>query len=227
MASAGPRASLADAFGVRWAATSRIAHSCGFERTGLRRPLGLLLLQAVREGAEIELEVEHAIALVLRLGSATIVLASRSLAGPALGAAVATIATIATISTISPVATLTAPIIQIRTIDRDGTIGYGAATPVKKGMRTATVAYGYADGIFRNAKLSAWAGDIECPMLGRVSMDMTCYDVTQVPESQLKTLERLTLIDDRQPVDKAAEICNTIGYEIFTRLGNRIQRVYV
>lgn len=128
-----------------------------------------------------------------------------------------------------PVATLSAPILQLRQIDRDGTIGYGATTPVTKGMRTATVACGYADGIFRSAshQLNAWAGDIECRMLGRVSMDMTCYDVTQVPELQLQTLERLTLIGGPQPVDKVAEICDTIGYEIFTRLGNRIERQYL
>ncbi|MFO1242903.1 MAG: alanine racemase [Rickettsiales bacterium] len=126
------------------------------------------------------------------------------------------------------VATLSAPIIQIRHIDKDGTIGYSATAPVKKGMRTITVAMGYADGIQRLAsnKLSAWLGDYECRMLGRVSMDMTCYDVSHIPPADLEKAESVTLIDAHQTVDDVAKICDTIGYEIFTRMGNRVRRLY-
>lgn len=127
------------------------------------------------------------------------------------------------------VATLVAPIIQIRTIDQNGTIGYGASAEVKKGMKTATVAFGYADGLQRLAsnKLSVWITGRECRMLGRVSMDMTCYDVSSIPDSELEKAEYATLIGEQQTVDDVAKICNTIGYEIFTRIGNRVRRIYV
>lgn len=127
------------------------------------------------------------------------------------------------------VAKLTAPIVQLRHVDQDGTIGYGATVPVKKGMKTVTVAFGYADGLQRIASntLSVWIGEYECKMLGRVSMDMTCYDVSHVPDAELEKAESVTLIGEHQTVDDVAKICGTIGYEIFTRIGNRVRRIYI
>lgn len=127
-----------------------------------------------------------------------------------------------------PVAVLKGPILQVRHLDRDETIGYGGTVPVKKGMRIATVGLGYADGVLRNGsnRLGGHIGDYAVPLLGRVSMDMTCFDVTDVPETLLAAEGYVTLIGPRQGVDRVAEICHTIGYEVFTRLGARVRRVY-
>lgn len=126
------------------------------------------------------------------------------------------------------VATLDAPILQLREVDRDETIGYGATTRVTKGMRTATIAIGYADGIFRNLshRFSGFIGGAEVPMLGRVSMDMLCFDVSYVPPAQIEKNPAITLIGKVQGVDRVAELCHTIGYEVFTRIGARVKRVY-
>lgn len=126
------------------------------------------------------------------------------------------------------VATWTAPILQIRAIERDQPIGYGATRTVTRGMKVATVASGYADGLHRTASnmLPAWIGEHRCPMLGRVSMDLTCYDVTEVPYGVLEQSGRVTLMGQQQPVDTVAEAYGTIGYEVLCHVGNRLTRDY-
>lgn len=127
------------------------------------------------------------------------------------------------------VAELTAPVLQIREADRDQTVGYGATAEVKKGARILTAGVGYADGLHRiasNSEIKAYIGDHPLPLLGRVSMDLTCWDASAVPLQALESARIVSLINRAQPVDKLAEICHTIGYEIFTRLGSRVQRRY-
>jgi alanine racemase len=126
------------------------------------------------------------------------------------------------------VATLIAPIIQVRHISRDQTIGYGGTTRVTAGMKIAVISCGYADGLHRIAShhLSGFIGEHSVPLLGRVSMDMTCYDVSAIPDATLRQEASITLISARQTVDKVAQICHTIGYEIFTSLSSRVSRVY-
>jgi alanine racemase len=126
------------------------------------------------------------------------------------------------------VATWTAPILQIRSIERDQPIGYGATRTVTRGMKVATVASGYADGLHRTAsnQLPAWIGEHHCPMLGRVSMDLTCYDVTTVPDAMLAAADRVTLMGPQQPVDAVANAYGTIGYEVLCHLGQRLTRSY-
>lgn len=127
------------------------------------------------------------------------------------------------------VATWAAPILQIRVIERDQPIGYGATRTVTRGMKVATVASGYADGLHRTAsnQLPAWIGDHRCPMLGRVSMDLTCYDVTAVPDAMLEAADRVTLMGPQQPVDAVADAYGTIGYEVLCHLGTRLNRQYI
>lgn len=126
------------------------------------------------------------------------------------------------------VATLSAPILQMRNLDRDETVGYGATAPAKKGSRIAIIALGYADGYFRMLGNSghAYIAGHKVPLIGRVSMDMVAIDISSIPEAQIGATTRAEFINSTQTVDDIASQCNTIGYEIFTRLGRRIQRVY-
>ncbi|NET71493.1 MAG: alanine racemase [Sphaerospermopsis sp. SIO1G2] len=127
-----------------------------------------------------------------------------------------------------PVVRLSARILQIRTIMQDDTLGYGATTPVTRGMRVATVGIGYADGIDRSAshRLYGYIGAWRVPLLGRVTMDALCFDVSDLPASVLEAEQYITLMDQRQTVDDLARIYGTIGYEVLSSLGQRIQRVY-
>lgn len=126
------------------------------------------------------------------------------------------------------VADIEAPIIMIRTLDRDETVGYGATKAMPKGSRVALLQIGYADGFMRalGNKLAAYLGATPCPILGRVSMDMVAVDVSHLPESALAPGDWLALCSEHQPVDVLAEAAGTIGYELFTRIGNRVSREY-
>lgn len=128
----------------------------------------------------------------------------------------------------SNVATLSAPILQYHHLEKDETVGYGATVTAKKGAVLATVEIGYSDGFIRSLsnKAVGYAAGIKVPVVGRVSMDMITVDVTQVPEHARSEHLRVTFIGKEQSVDILAEMAATIGYEIFTRLGARIQKIY-
>jgi len=57
-------------------------------------------------------------------------------------------------------------------------------------------------------------------------MDLTTFDVSDVPEHTAQPGMMLELINDRHTVDDLAREAGTIGYEILTNLGNRYQRQY-
>lgn len=122
------------------------------------------------------------------------------------------------------VVTLDLSVIQIRDIGIGETVGYGNTWAANRPSRIATVAAGYADGLMRtigaNARL--FAGNTACPIAGRVSMDMICVDVTDVPG----TPTSLQILGSHQSVDSLAQAAGTIGYEVLTSLGNRYERQY-
>lgn len=126
------------------------------------------------------------------------------------------------------VARLEAPLLSVRTLDRDETVGYGATMQLPKGSRLALAALGYADGWPRllSGQGFAFVGGHKVAVVGRVSMDMTALDVSTVPEAMLATAQSAEFINAQQTVDEVARACGTIGYEIFTGLGARIVRRY-
>lgn len=129
---------------------------------------------------------------------------------------------------IQHVATLSAPILQIRNLDRNETIGYGATANALKGSKIAIIGLGYADGYLRSLsnQSSVYISEHKVPLIGRVSMDMVAVDISNIPEQKISGQSRAEFINATQTVDDIARQCKTIGYEIFTRIGNRVQRVY-
>jgi alanine racemase len=128
------------------------------------------------------------------------------------------------------VATWRAPILQIRTLDAPQTIGYGATATAEKGTRIATIASGYADGYLRylSNKGVGYIGEHRVSLIGRVTMDMLCFDVSHIPATELEAATHITLLGDADGirVDDLAAAADTIGYEILTRIGARVKRVY-
>jgi alanine racemase len=125
------------------------------------------------------------------------------------------------------VAQVEAEILQVRQIAAGDTVGYGATWQAREPRRIATVAAGYADGYLRalSGRSFARLHGRTVPLLGRVSMDLTTFDVTDVPGAAPG--DRLLLIGGagNTPDDVAAR-CGTIGYEILTALGARYRRAY-
>jgi alanine racemase len=123
-----------------------------------------------------------------------------------------------------PVVTLSLPVIQTREVEPGESVGYGCAWVAERPSVIATVAAGYADGLPRtlSGKARLWDGDIPCPLVGRVSMDMITVDITDLPE----TPRELDIIGPNQGVDALADVAGTIGYELLTALGARYTRRY-
>lgn len=128
------------------------------------------------------------------------------------------------------VASLNLPVALLRTIHAGEGVGYGVTWKAEKETVLATVAAGYADGIFRslsNKGALYWKG-MRCPIRGRVSMDLTTVDISGVSENQRpKPGGMMELIGEHQSADDLANDAGTIGYEILTGLGRRYERIYV
>lgn len=122
------------------------------------------------------------------------------------------------------VARLSLPVVQIRAIEAGEAVGYSCTWTAEQPSLIATVAAGYADGLNRRLSGNAtlWAGDIPCPLVGRVSMDLITVDVTHLEEMP----DYLDILGLHQGIDALAEDAGTIGYEILTSLGRRYQRTY-
>ncbi|KIC48540.1 alanine racemase [Tateyamaria sp. ANG-S1] len=124
-----------------------------------------------------------------------------------------------------PVVTLDLPVIQVRDVAQGETVGYGNAWTAPRDARIATVSGGYADGLIRamGPKATLYAGEVPCPVVGRVSMDLITADVTDVGHDP----NDLQLMGQHQSVDTVADAAGTIGYEILTSLGLRYHRALV
>lgn len=120
-------------------------------------------------------------------------------------------------------------ILQLREVDTDTPVGYGATHRVAQPARLATVGVGYADGYLRSLsnRGSAFIGDRRVPVVGRVSMDLLTLDVSSVPAAELRPGIHVDLIGPHNPVDELADQAGTIGYEILTSLGSRYARRYL
>ena len=132
-----------------------------------------------------------------------------------------------------PVVELKGRIIQVRTVGKGETVGYGATFTAGRQSRIAVVAVGYADGFLRSASASRGKSAAEvvvagrrCPIAGRVSMDLFAVDVSSLPEGTVRRGDLATLIGDGMSIDDLAAAMGTIGYELLTNLGRRYHRVY-
>ena len=119
-------------------------------------------------------------------------------------------------------------IVQVREVDRGQAVGYGAAHLMAHQGRLATVAVGYADGWPRSMSPRGFAkiGGKRVPLIGRVSMDLTIFDVSAIDPALVRPGAFVDLLDEEYGVDQAAADARTIGYEILTALGRRYHRVY-
>jgi alanine racemase len=131
-----------------------------------------------------------------------------------------------------PVMTWTARIALLRDMPAGHGISYGRSFLTPRPMRVATLAAGYADGYPRhlsNVGASVLVRGQRCPLLGRVTMDLIMIDVSEIPNVELG--EEAVLMG-RQGAAKIscaelAERAATITWEITTRIGSRVRRVFI
>lgn len=128
---------------------------------------------------------------------------------------------------LKPVMALAAAIIAIRDVSVGESVGYGAGWVAQRPSRIATVSCGYADGYPRTAPPGTCVviRGQRVPLAGRVSMDMLGVDITDLPQAQLG--DAVELWGSQVPVDELAQACGTIGYEILTKVTQRVPRRYL
>jgi alanine racemase len=131
------------------------------------------------------------------------------------------------------VLTLTGRVLQVRKVPQGESVGYGAAWNAKRASRIAVAACGYADGLLRagsgldrKAGGSAIVAKKRCPIVGHISMDLACIDVTDLPDNAVRRGDAATFIGEKLPIDEVATAAGTIGYEVLVRLGLRSHVAY-
>lgn len=143
-------------------------------------------------------------------------------------------------SALAPVVTAEARILQIREAAAGEAVSYGGTHVLSRDSRLAIVSAGYADGYprslsgagvpLRDAGLAGAHGAIggqHVPLIGRVTMDLTIFDVTDLPSGSLAAGDYIQLFGPDIPVDAVARAAGTIGYEILTSMGLRYARRYL
>ncbi len=129
-------------------------------------------------------------------------------------------------SPVKPVVRLALPILQIRQLSEDASIGYGATVTVSPPARLAVVAGGYADGLHRTIGRQGFGmiGHHHVPVVGRISMDTTIFDVSTASADKDSVIH---VLNNELTVDSWTALTGALGYDILTSLGSRYQRCYV
>jgi len=125
------------------------------------------------------------------------------------------------------VATLEGEVLQVRKVVAGASVGYGASHVTGRDTTIAVVGMGYADGLPRALSNCGQAAfkTIRAPIIGRVSMDLTLVDVTDLPS--VEPGDWIEFFGRSIGIDEVAAWADTISYEILTGVGNRVLRMYV
>jgi len=117
-------------------------------------------------------------------------------------------------------------ITQIRDIDKNEDVSYARKFISTRPMRIGVIPIGYADGLNRhlgNGNFYVRINEQNCPIIGNVCMDMCIIDLTGV---KAEVGNRVEIFSENNPVGKMTKALDTIAYEIFTSISQRIKRVY-
>jgi alanine racemase len=139
-----------------------------------------------------------------------------------------------------PVVHAEARVLQIRQAKAGEFVSYGATHRLDRDSRLAVIGAGYADGWQRALSGSGvplrqgakpggngFVAGRRVPILGRVTMDLTTFDVTDVAEKDVRTGDYVSLFGNGITLNDAARSAGTIAYELLTSLGQRYERRYV
>jgi len=130
-----------------------------------------------------------------------------------------------------PVLSFHTKIVFLKRIKKGEKVSYGGTWRAKRDSKIATLPVGYADGIRRELSNRGFVliRGKRFPVVGRVCMDMTIIDVTDLKNPRIG--EDVTIIgkNGREQIsaEEIAKLCGTINYEIVCGISGRVPRIYV
>src|SRR2546421_250166 len=133
---------------------------------------------------------------------------------------------------LNPVMTWKTRICLVRDVPKGSSISYGRTFIAPQNMRVATLSAGYADGYpwhLSNRGAAVLVRGKRCPLLGRVTMDLMVIDVSGLDDVQVGGDVVLMGRGGSEEIScsELGEKAGTITWEIVTRIGARVRRVYV
>lgn len=132
---------------------------------------------------------------------------------------------------LSPVLEMKTIISSVKTIEAQGGVGYNVTFTAPKRMVIATVPVGYFEGVDRRLSNRGFfmVRDIPCPIIGRVSMNITTIDVSTVPNIVVGDVVTVIGNDSTAPnsVEQIAQLSQTISHEIFVHIPPHLRRTII
>jgi alanine racemase len=121
-----------------------------------------------------------------------------------------------------PAMTLESNIIAVQSLTAGDRVGYGGAFTAEQRMRIGVAACGYADGYPRHAGSGTpvLVNGLRTRTVGRVSMDMLCVDLSELPDAGIGS--RVVLWGEGMPVEEVASAAGTVSYELLCALAPRV-----
>ncbi|MEF3255062.1 MAG: alanine racemase [Deferribacterales bacterium] len=128
---------------------------------------------------------------------------------------------------LKPVMSIFSKIIHIKKLEKDQFIGYNKTFRTDKRTKVGILPIGYADGYNRllSNRGEVFIAGKRYPIIGRICMDMTMVDITDLPEALYDS--EVEIMGDNIRADEIASLCSTISYEILTNISSRITRIYI
>lgn len=127
---------------------------------------------------------------------------------------------------LQPVMTLESELIAVRDLQPGDRVGYAGNFVAPSAMRVGVVACGYGDGYPRHAPTGTpvLVDGVRSRVLGRVSMDKICVDLTNVPSARMGSVVTLWGMNGeaRLDADDVATAAGTVAYELFCALASRV-----
>jgi len=129
-------------------------------------------------------------------------------------------------TSLRPVMTLKSRVAAIRTVPAGSFISYGQTARLTRDSRLAVIPIGYGDGYPRGLsnRASMRIREKDCPLVGRVCMDMCMIDLTDLP--QVGEGDEVEVYGAHASVGEAAGLAGMIPYELLCAVSKRVPRLY-
>ena len=130
-----------------------------------------------------------------------------------------------------PVMSFRSRLVQVRDLPAGANVSYGRTCTLSRPTRVGVVPVGYGHGYswLLSSRGHMLVGGRRVPILGRVTMDLTMVDVTEVPDVAVG--DEVVLFGEQLgtalPIEEIAQGSETLPYEVLCTIGKRVTRLYV